>query len=188
MQIVINIDERTLNQSAKVEVAAPNCYKVGDIVSFDLTTGEHVEMMAMEQNGDYMTFCFVDCLREESNMHNMNEFLRKVEAALPADILEKAERWSDGAVLRLSTEKEIFGKNKYGYDEPAYVKQWEPMKLRRNRIAFQGYNGDWEWYWLSNRDKNSASRFADVGYGGICTADGASDSGGVRPAIRIKNK
>ena len=65
--------------------------------------------------------------------------------------------------------------------------QWEPMKLRRNRIAFQGMNGSWEWYWLANKVKGSAAGFAGVSSGGRAAYAYASLSGGVRPAFKIKN-
>ena len=63
------------------------------------------------------------------------------------------------------------------------------MKLRRNRIAFQGYNGEWEWYWLQNRlrDAVSSSYFASVDGDGGATYGGASGAFGVRPAFKIKN-
>ena len=65
--------------------------------------------------------------------------------------------------------------------------QWEPMKLRRNRIAFQGMNGPWEWYWLANKVKGSAAYFAFVNGYGIADSTNASYSLGVRPAFKIKN-
>ena len=65
--------------------------------------------------------------------------------------------------------------------------QWEPMKLRRNRIAFQGMNGSWEWYWLANKVKGSAASFASVAGAGDAYCDTASNSLGVRPAFKIKN-
>ena len=61
------------------------------------------------------------------------------------------------------------------------------MKLRRNRIAFQGHNGNWEWYWLANKHKRSASNFAFVTYGGNAYYYYASNTNGVRPAFKIKN-
>lgn len=63
-------------------------------------------------------------------------------------------------MIRIPTEKEIFGVNKYGEKESDDVKQFEPMKNRRNRIAFR--NNEFEWYWLKNRGVRSATRFAAV--------------------------
>ena len=72
-------------------------------------------------------------------------------------------------------------------NEDESVEQFAPMKLRRNRIAFQGHNGNWEWYWLANKHKRSASNFAFVTYGGNAYCHNASGAGGVRPAFKIKN-
>lgn len=59
------------------------------------------------------------------------------------------------------------------------------MKKRRNRIAFQGKEGAWEWYWLMNRHKDSASNFAFVDNGGIAACSYASYSIGVRPVFLL---
>ena len=84
-----------------------------------------------------------------------------------------------GDLLRIPTEREIFGENVYG--QPDGEKRWKCMKKRRNRIAFQGKEGAWEWYWLMNRHKDSASYFARVGDSGNANYNNASNSNGVRP-------
>lgn len=60
------------------------------------------------------------------------------------------------------------------------------MKQRRNRIAFQGKNGGWEWYWLQNKCRDSAARFAYVDSSGDADYGDASHSRGVRPAFKIR--
>lgn len=60
------------------------------------------------------------------------------------------------------------------------------MKQRRNRIAFQGKNGGWEWYWLQNKCRDSAAYFARVDARGDAAYSGASASLGVRPAFKIR--
>ena len=96
--------------------------------------------------------------------------------------------FDDGDMLSIPTEKEIFGTNEYGEEESADIKQLECMKQRRNRIAFQGFGTDvWEWYWLANRHKSSASLFAGVGNVGYSGYSIASYSRGVRPLFCIKN-
>lgn len=177
-------------------------FAIGDVMAFDLNDGEQFEAMAMKQEDDGMIFCAVDCLETEYQMNKKltNEGgyeaceLRKalngeILERFPAEIRESMVPFENGDLLRLPTEKEIFGKNKYGEDEPDTVTQWEPMKLRRNRIAFQGYNGEWEWYWLQNRlrDVASATHFALVDSTGDASSDAASNSFGVRPAFKIKN-
>ena len=111
---------------------------------------------------------------------------REIIERFPAEIREQMIAFTNGDMLRLPTEKEIFGVNEYGEDE-SDVEQFAPMKLRRNRIAFQGFNGNWEWYWLANKHKRSASYFARVHAGGRANCYYASCAGGVRPAFKIKN-
>lgn len=181
-----------------VEEVADSNYTVGDIISFSLTDGEEVEALAVKQEQDGMIFCLVDCLADEMPMNqedsnrggydasDLREQLRgKILDRFPAEIREKMVAFSNGDLLRLPTEKEIFGCNEYGQTEPDSVTQWEPMKKRRNRIAFQGKNGGWEWYWLMNKVEGSAAYFAGVRNDGFASCTGASDARGVRPAFKI---
>ena len=151
-----------------------------------------------------MIFCLVDCLKDEYPMNDRSTNKGGYEASklrstlrdvilprFPAEITEKMVPFENGDLLRLPTEKEIFGRNCFGLDEPEEVTQWEPMKLRRNRIAFHGHNGDWEWYWLQNpalRDVVSAAGFATVrSYGSAAYSYASSSWVGVRPAFQIPN-
>lgn len=176
-------------------------FRVGDVISFSLTDGEIMEAIAVDFDDDGMIFCAVDCLAKEYPMNTKptNEGgyeaceLRKalngeIINRFPAEIRDRMIPFENGDLLRLPTEKEIFGENEYGETEPDDITQWEPMKLRRNRIAFQGHNGAWEWYWLQNRlrDAVSAAYFALVSYHGVADSDGASDALGVRPAFKIR--
>lgn len=182
-----------------METAADNGYMVGDVIAFTLTDGEEVEALAVKQEQDGMIFCLVDCLNQEYSMNEEDSNRGGYEATdlrvklngeildrFPADIREKMVAFANGDYLRLPTEKEIFGCNDYGKAEPDDVQQWEPMKKRKNRIAFQGKGTDrWEWYWLQNAHKRYAAYFADVGAGGYADSNGASDAYGVRPAFKI---
>lgn len=174
-------------------------YEVGDVIAFELEGGEKVEAMAMRQEADGMLFLFVDCLKDEECMNEEDsnrggfdasdlrmKLNREIVERFPAEIREQMVAFANGDMLRLPTEKELFGVNEYGEDE-GDVEQFAPMKLRRNRIAFQGHNGNWEWYWLANKHKRSASRFADVNHDGLAYYGGASGAYGVRPAFKIKN-
>lgn len=175
-------------------------FRVGDIIQFKLTDGEDIEAMAVKQESDGMLFCLVDCLAYEDSMNDMytneggyeNSDLRKklnteIIARFPADIKAMMVPFERGDCLRLPTEKEVFGENYYGEYESPYVEQWEPMKQRRNRIAFQGKNGCLEWYWLRNKCRESTAAFAYVDDGGDAGYSGASRSLGVRPVFKIKN-
>lgn len=174
-------------------------YEVGDVIAFELEGGEKVEAMAMRQEADGMLFLFVDCLKDEECMNEEDsnrggfdasdlrmKLNREIIERFPAEIREQMIAFTNGDMLRLPTEKEIFGVNEYGEDE-GDVEQFAPMKLRRNRIAFQGLNGNWEWYWLANKHKRSASGFAYVSSAGRANYGNASGAGGVRPAFKIKN-
>lgn len=173
-------------------------FKVGDIIKFKLTDGKKVQAMAVQQENDAMLFCLVDCLADEYSMNDTNtneggyedSDLRKklnteIISRFPADIKAMMVPFRNGDYLRLPTEKEIFGKNYYGEYESPYVQQWKPMKQRRNRIAFQGKNGGWEWYWLQNKCRDSAANFACVRAAGGASCYNASDFLGVRPAFKI---
>jgi len=175
-------------------------FEVGDIIRFNLTDGEYVEAMAMKKETDGMIFLLVDCLAHEEPMNEecsnrggydgcdlrvkLNDGIL---SRFPVEIREQMVAFPNGDFLRLPTEREIFGCNTYGEDEESNVEQWKPMELRRNRIAFQGHNGAWEWYWLQNKRKNSAAGFAGVGSHGGASYASASGARGVRPAFKIKN-
>lgn len=182
-----------------METAADNGYMVGDVIAFSLTDGEEVEALAVKQEQDGMIFCLVDCLNQEYLMNEEDSNRGGYEATdlrvklngeilerFPAGIREKMVAFANGDYLRLPTEKEIFGCNDYGKAEPDDVQQWEPMKQRKNRIAFQGKGTDrWEWYWLQNAHKRYAASFADVSTDGCADYGSASNANGVRPAFKI---
>ena len=117
-------------------------------------------------------------LRKKLNTEILDRF--------PAEIREKMVAFPNGDLLRLPTEREIFGENIFGAEEDESVEQWSPMKERKNRIAFQGKGTDrWEWYWLQNEYDGSAAIFAGVGRSGLANYYYASYAYGVRPAFKI---
>ena len=189
-----------VKRTMKVDV---ELFEVGDIIKFRLTDGEKVQAMAVKQTPEGMLFVLVDCLAKEYPMFNdiddMDEEdisyatsdLRK---ALNGEILDRFPKEikdrmvtvnAEGDMLRIPTEYEIFGENVYGQEESKLTKRWKPMKKKRNRIAFQGKEGAWEWYWLMNRHKDYASLFAYVYLDGDASYDTASDSNGVRPVFLL---
>lgn len=186
-----------VRRTEKIKV---NTFRVGDVIRFKLSDGEKVEMLAVKEESDGMIFCFADCLAKEYSMNEQNtneggwdaSDLRK---KLNSEILDRFPRkirklllpFENGDMLRLPTEKEIFGSNQCGEDEPESVSQWKPMKQRKNRIASQGLNGGWEWYWLQNRVPNSAASFAAVDGDSYASCGAASHANGVRPVVKIKN-
>lgn len=172
---------------------------VGDVVWFTLKGGEEVEAMAMKKEEDGMVFAFVDCLAEERPMIDENgvtltewmndELLKK----LPVDLMKRLVVFEDGTYLRLMTQKEVFGENHWGAEEESdTVEQFEPMKIRRNRVADLGKGSDeWAWWWLANqtwlRDVAASTTFAHVTYYGRSNGGSASSSNGVRPAFKISD-
>lgn len=177
-------------------------FEVGDIIKFKLNDGEKVQAMAVKETSKGMLFMLVDCLAKEypmfTSLEDMtedyftyeNSDLRKalnseIIARFPEKIRSRMVTLDNGDMLRIPTEREIFGENIYGQEESDTVKRFKPMKKKRNRIAFQGKEGAWEWYWLMNRHKDSASYFAGVGSGGHAACTNASDPLGVRPVFLL---
>lgn len=181
-------------------------FELGDTISFELTTGEQVQAMAVRETPNGMLFMFVDCLKTEQKMfENVNNAevvdyahsdLRKklngeILESFPEEIRERMVGMRVGQtncfdMLRIPTEREIFCENPYGVDEPKSVRRFYGMEERRNRIAWQGSKtGEFEWYWLQNKVEDSASSFARVDYYGIATYNDASISHGVRPVFLL---
>lgn len=181
-------------------------FELGDIISFELTTGEKVQAMAVRETPNGMLFVFVDCLKDEQKMfenpgraevidYDHSDLRKKLNGEIletfPEEIRERMVGMRIGNtncfdMLRIPTEREIFGESPYGKDEPKSVKRFYGMEERRNRIAWQGSKtGEFEWYWLQNKVEDSASNFADVSDDGDAGCDSASYSLGVRPVFLL---
>lgn len=171
-------------------------FKPGDIISFELKDGEKVRARAVKREKNGMLFCMVDCLKQEERMNSRDtneggyeasDLRKKLNSDIldrfPAEIRDRMKPMENGDLLRIPTEREIFGKNEYGDSDNA--EQWPCMKQVRNRIALRGDNGAWECYWLQNRDRDSASAFCTVDCDGNADANTASDSLGVRPVFLL---
>ena len=171
-------------------------FKPGDIISFELTDGEKVRTRAVKREKNGMLFCMVDCLKQEEQMNSRDtneggyeasELRKKLNSDIldrfPTEIRDRMKPMGNGDLLRIPTEREIFGENKYGDSDNA--EQWPCMKQVRNRIALLGDNGGFEWYWLQNRSRNSASYFCFVNRDGNASAYLASLSFGVRPVFLL---
>ena len=167
----------------------------GDRIRFRLADGEEAEAFCVKITEDGAgLFIFTDCLKDEYRMNpdwqypgwEACELRGKLNGEIlekfPEEIRSRMKPFPNGDLLRIPTEKEIFGENPYGEAEPEDVKQFDAMRDRRNRIAFQGYgSGEWEWYWTQNRSVSSASYACVVSYYGYANSSGASYSYGVRP-------
>lgn len=176
-------------------------FKVGDVIKIKLTDGVKAEAMAMKREEDGMIFCLVDCLPHVYAMNSFNtnkggyekSDLRKdmnceILNFFPSKLKATMSPFDNGDLLRLPTEKEIFGKNRYGECEGPDVKQWEPMKRRSSRMVFDGSKDEnLQWYWLMNKVRESFTSFSSVGHGGCADVNGAFISLGIRPVFKIKN-
>lgn len=187
------------------EVLAGGKYEVGDIVGYTMEDGEEVEALAVKEEFDKhgnlcMVFMLLDCLKEECRMnrddtndggyeesHLRDQLATKYLEKFPAALRLNMVPFENGDLLRIPTEREIFGRNIYGEEEPNTVEQFEPMKKRRNRMAFDGLNGETQAYWLQNKRVGSATTFCLVSHGGFANTGYASNSLGVRPLYRIRN-
>lgn len=187
------------------EVLAGGRYEVGDIVSYTMEDGEEVEALAVKEEFDKhgnlcMVFMLLDCLKEECRMNRddtndggyeesyLREQLRtKYLERFPASLRLNMVPFENGDLLRIPTEREVFGENRYGEEEPDTVEQFEAMKKRRNRMALDGSNGETQAYWLQNKRVRSATHFCLVSSTGYASSNGASNSFGVRPLYRIRN-
>ena len=187
------------------EVLAGGKYEVGDIVSYTMEDGEEVEALAVKEEFDKhgslcMVFMLLDCLKEECRMnrddtndggyeesHLRDQLATKYLEKFPAALRLNMVPFENGDLLRIPTEREIFGRNIYGEEETNTVEQFEPMKKRRNRMAFDGLNGETQAYWLQNKRVRSATNFCAVNTYGYANSNSASNSRGVRPLYRIRN-
>ena len=172
----------------KIEVETDK-YKIGDIISFKLTDGEKIRARAVKREYDGMLFCAIDCLKDEYPMNKngsndggyaASDLRMKLNAEIlckfPREIRKHMQPMEYGDFLRVPTEREIFGENKYGeYDS---AEQWLCMKKRRNRIPL--YKDEICWYWLQNQCTNSTSLFCGVNYYGLVDVGTTSSSLGVR--------
>lgn len=176
-------------------------FNIGDIINFTLVDGEEVQAMAMKKLDDGILFCFVDCLTEslfmnEKNVNTGGYFYSKVRAVLnseifskfPDEIKSRLVKFENGDYLRIPTEEEILGKNKYGEIETDDVEQWEPMNIRKNRIASHGKNGDYERYWVQNKWVGHPDAFCCIDNDGFVHGRCAALTCGVRPVFILNQE
>lgn len=195
-----------VTRKTKIETEA---FELGDIIKFKLADGQKVKAMAVRQDENGTLFVTVDCLKDCYPMFknpgamgsmeicyfnsDLRHYLNKeVLKLFPEEIKSRMNVMPVGNneydLLRIPTEREIFGENPYGEEESKEVKRFKGMKKRRNRIAFRATEDNkeaWEWYWLQNKVKDEAAYFALVDGGGLANYDAASDSFGVRPVFLL---
>ena len=195
-----------VTRKTKIETEA---FELGDIIKFKLADGQKVKAMAVRQDENGTLFVTVDCLKDCYPMFknpgamgsmeicyfnsDLRHYLNKeVLKLFPEEIRSRMNIMPVGNneydLLRIPTEREIFGKNHYGKEESTDIKRFNGMKKRRNRIgvrATEDNNEAWEWYWLQNRVEDTAAFFAIVCYDGFANSSNASYSFGVRPVFLL---
>ena len=90
--------------------------------------------------------------------------------------------FDNGDLLRIPFVGEMFDKPPK-WCEPDDHKQWPLMQDRRNRLASRC--GEYEWGWINNKRKSSATSFCYVSSGGYANSWNASYVFGVRPVFQI---
>lgn len=185
-------------------------FELGDIISFTLSTWEKVKAKAIQETPNGMLFITVDCLKDEQKMFENPGRAEKVDyehsdlrKKLNGEIFESFPEEIKGRMvgmrvgqtncfdmLRIPTEREIFGRNCYGVrTTPVSVRRFYGMENRRERIAFQGSEtGMEEWYWLQNKAEDSTFyffNFASVSGRGRTDYNDASCFNGVRPVFLL---
>lgn len=181
-------------------------FELGDIIPFKLTTGEKVKAKAIRETPNGMLFITVDCLKDKWRMFENPGRVEKVDyehsdlrkklngkifESFPEEIKGRMVGMRVGQtncfdMLRIPTEREIFGENTYGKDEPVSVRRFYGMENRRERISSE--TGTWKRYWLQNQVEDPASylsSFACVDIVGRADYDDASDFLGVRPVFLL---
>lgn len=171
---------------------------VGDEISFVLKNGTAIRALAVKKELDGMLFCFSNCLPERIPMSEsgecdsyeeseVREYLRgDIYWMLPENIKESLVPFENGDFLRIPTEKEIFGKNAVGEEEPESVTQWEPMKMVANRVAGDSDDKYTIWYWLKNKSNYPSCFACTSNIAGAASGTGAASAIGVRPVFKIK--
>ena len=109
-------------------------------------------------------------------MDNIDEWI-------PNNLLKQLGEFGSLGPIRLPYLSEMVGKLPDWAEEDGKA-LWPLMANKRNRIAFH-QDGRWDWCWCMNKVKGSAADFCFVHYLGFAYGNGASNSGGVRPAFLI---
>ena len=174
-------------------------FEVGDVIEFELKNGEKVKAMAAHKVDAGIIFIYIDLLPEYRPMNktdknaggwkkcDLRKWLNEKHLQqFPDDLRARMIPTDTGDLLRIPTEKEIFGNNRIADEvEDESVQQFAIMKEPRNRIAMFN-DGTTDWYWLQNTV--SASAFANVYDNGLATYYGASNSWvGVRPLFLLSS-
>lgn len=162
-------------------------YQIGDVIKIKLTNGEKYTATAVAYEGDGTLFLFDNLLSERKAATEIKEYLNtEFLQMLPNKLLAQMTLFDNtDYMVRVPTEKELFGINEYG--EPEDVEQWEQMKDARRRVCNKKGSAT-SWYWTSIEYEKDATNFAGVDYNGFCFYYSASLALSVRPVIKLINR
>lgn len=170
-------------------------FKLGDVIEFTLTTGEKVEAKAVQETPEGMIFIHTGVLKKKEPMFESLKGVEILDYAhsdlrkrLNGEILDtfpkeiksrmkpmKINGSKTSDLLRIPTEKEIFGDNQISDDEPEETKKFDGI----------GNATIYEWWWLQNIDVRFDMTFAAVHGNGYARSLSASHTHGVRPVFTL---
>lgn len=210
----MNIQTITTKQTSWAELKAAaqagilnDVLHPGDLIPFNLKTGEEVAVRATPDTNGKWFFVFEDCLEETHAMNRRNtncggwksSWMRKhlngtVFALLPDDLQEiiaptKIVQMLDGErvevedKLFLLSKTQIVGKGPWSDLEPEDA-HLIYFKREKNRVKERGENGTW-WYWLRTPYSGYTSYFCLVSNDGSYGNFNAYNSDGVAPGFCI---
>ena len=168
-------------------------FKLGDVIEFALTTGEKVVAKAVQETPEGMIFIHTDVLNTHEPMFKAPENVEILDYAhsdlrkrlneeildtFPEEIKSRMKPMKiigseTSDLLRIPTEKEIFGDNQLSDDEPEETKKFDGI----------GNAAIGKWWWLQNIDIRFNMTFATVDGYGFAGSSLASNTYGVRPVF-----
>lgn len=204
----MEIIKKTIKQSswaelkAAVEAGTLNILiQSGDLISFNLKTGEEVAVRATRDGTGKMFFVLEDCMEDEHAMNKertnkggwdacgMRKYLNKTVLVLLPDDLQAViapttivqivdgERVESVDKLFLLSKTQVFGKGDWSDDEPEDT-QLDCFRREKYCVKECAENGTWLW-WLRSPEASGSSSFAGVNNSGCRDYDDASNPYGV---------
>ena len=187
---------------AAVELGtADEIIKSGDLIQFNLKTGEEVAVRVTRDRKGQLFFVLEDCLEDEHAMNEtwtnkggwaeceMRKFLNTTVFALLPDELQAAikptkivqvlegKRIECQDNLFLLSRTQVFGGNRYLEQEPE-DSQLDVFMCEKSRVKQCGDRGTWFW-WLRSPNTSHTNAFWNVYTGGSESGSGAGYACGV---------
>ena len=204
----MNIITTSIKQSSWTELKAAaeagtldTLIQSGDLIPFNLKTGEEVAVRATRDGTGKLFFVLEDCMEDEHAMNKdrankggwdacgMRKYLNKTVLALLPDDLQAViapttivqivdgERVESVDKLFLLSKTQVFGKGDWSDDEPEDT-QLDCFRREKDRVKECAENGTW-WWWLRSPLSSSSSGFCSVSYAGGSNSNAAGASYGV---------